>query len=141
MEITAKALYMRISPKKMKALAHTVVGLDPKDAVTRLLLLAGKKEAILAKVIKGAIANATNNLKLDAQTLTISSVTLGKGPAFKRFQPVARGMAHSYKKRTSHITVVLKQKENKGDKVVLKQAEKVEKVEKVEGKEKEKTKK
>ena len=47
---------MRVSPKKMKALAHTVVGLVPQDAVSRLMLIAGKRESILAKVIKGAIA-------------------------------------------------------------------------------------
>ncbi|MBI3380026.1 50S ribosomal protein L22 [Candidatus Gottesmanbacteria bacterium] len=104
---------MHISPKKMKALARIVVGLNPADAVEKLLLGSGKGTRLLLQAIKSAQADAQNNLKLDVATLTIKSVSILKGPAMKRFQPVSRGMAHSIKKRMSHITVVLTQKEAK----------------------------
>ena len=47
------------------------------------------------------------NLKFDEAKLRIKTIETGKGPSFKRWNPVSRGMAHSIKKRTSHIKVVL----------------------------------
>jgi len=109
MEITSYTKYLRISNKKLQGVAKTVIGLDPQQAIDRLLIASNKGGQLLARVIKTALSNATNNHKLDASTLRISRVELGKGPVFKRFQPVSRGMAHQIKKRTSHIKVVLKE--------------------------------
>lgn len=120
MNITAQIKYLHISPKKMKALARIVVGLNPADAISKLLMGSGKGARLLLQAIKSAQADAQNNLKLDTATLIIKSVSILKGPAMKRFQPVSRGMAHSIKKRMSHITVVLTQKEAKVAKVVKK---------------------
>jgi len=128
MQITSQSLYNRISPKKIRELAKVLHGLAPTEATNRLALRSGKAGKILAKVIAAASANATNNHKLDVSTLRIKTIEVGKGPAFKRFQPVSRGMAHPYKKRTSHIKVILTQVEKK--------VEKVEKVETVDIKEK-----
>jgi len=107
MEITSNSKYLRISNKKLQGVAQAVKGLAPQQAIDRLLLAPNKGGDLLASVIKTALSNATNNLKLEASTLRISRVELGKGPVFKRFQPVSRGMAHQIKKRTSHIKVVL----------------------------------
>lgn len=111
MDITAQTKYLHISPKKMKALGRIVVGLTPADAIDRLILTSSKGARLLLQTIKSAQANASNNSKLDASRLEIKTVEIGKGPAMKRWQPVSRGMAHSIKKRMSHLKVVLAQKE------------------------------
>lgn len=109
MEIVASAKYLRISPKKVRELAHAVVGLPPKQALDRLILLGTKRSRLLAGIIKSAVSNATNNSKLDSVSLRIKTIQVGKGPFFKRYQPVSRGMAHQIKKRTSHIKVILEE--------------------------------
>lgn len=111
MEITAQVKYLHISPKKMKALGAIVVGLKPTDAIDRLLLVSGKGARLLMEVVKSALASAKNNFKLDETRLKIKTVMVLKGPAMKRWQPVSRGMAHSIKKRMTHLKVVLISKE------------------------------
>jgi Ribosomal protein L22 len=61
----------------------------------------------LLKVLNSAVANATHNHGLEAAQLTVSSITINGGFAFKRFRPASRGMAHPFVKRTSHITVTV----------------------------------
>ena len=109
MEITASSKYVRISPKKIRELAAALVGLAPKKALDKISLLPTKGARLLTKTVKSAIANAANNLKLDSTSLKIKAIQIGKGPFFKRYQPVSRGMAQQIKKRTSHIKVVLEE--------------------------------
>ncbi|KKS96016.1 MAG: 50S ribosomal protein L22, large subunit ribosomal protein L22 [Candidatus Gottesmanbacteria bacterium GW2011_GWA2_43_14] len=113
MEATSYTRYIRISPKKIKSLAKLTVGLPVSAALDRLSLTAGKPGQLLIKAIASAKANAVNNLKLSEKNLVIREVSIEKGPFFKRFQPVARGMAHSYKKRTSHLKIRVAEKEVK----------------------------
>lgn len=110
MNIIAEIKYLHISPKKIKALGKIVVGLSPTDAIDRLLLVSGKGARLLMQVIKSAQASAKNNFKLDENLLKIKTVVVLKGPAMKRWQPVSKGMAHSIKKRMSHIKVILEDK-------------------------------
>lgn len=107
MNVTADIRYIHISPKKMKALGRSVVGLAPNDAIDRLNLTSGKGARLLMKVIKSAQSNASNNSKLDPALLKIKTVETGKGPMMKRWQPVSKGMAHSIKKRMTHLKVTL----------------------------------
>jgi large subunit ribosomal protein L22 len=62
-------------------------------------------------VLKSAIANAENNFSLDPQTLVISHAYVDEGPMLKRFRPRAQGRASQILKRTSHITVVVAERE------------------------------
>lgn len=109
MKAIAYIKYLRISPKKMKPFGKEIVGLPPQEAIDKLLIFADKSAKILAKVVKSAFANATNNLKLNPSQLRVKSVEILKGPFFKRWQPVSRGMAHQIKKRTAHIKVVIEE--------------------------------
>ncbi len=109
MKVNAEAKYLRVSPKKLKGLVATVVGLSPRIAVERLEILGEKTAKLMIKVIKSALSNAVNNFKLNEQKLRIKSVQVQKGAFFKRWQPVSRGMAHSIKKRTSHIKIILEE--------------------------------
>lgn len=107
MDIKAEIKYLRISPKKIKALAKKLVGLTPREAIDRLSLLGTKGAGLLVKSIESAKANAINNLKLGENTLRIKTIMILKGPFLKRWQPVSKGIAHQIKKRMAHLRVVL----------------------------------
>ena len=112
MEVIAQLKYIRISPKKIKALGRLTVGLTPQQAIDKLEHLSGKAPKLLSAAINSAKGNAVNNLKLNSQNLIIKEVITGKGPFFKRWQPVSRGMAHQIKKRTTHLKVKLVEKQS-----------------------------
>ncbi len=63
------------------------------------------------KVLTQAVANAVNNFNLAKNSLKIQSIEVNPGPTAKRWQPVSRGRAHSVMKRTSHIKIILENKE------------------------------
>lgn len=109
MDIVAQKKYLHISVKKLKALAKMVVGLSPDEAIDRLILSTDKGARLLCQAIKSVREDAKNNFKLDAKSLRIKTVEILKGPLMKRWQPVARGMAHQIKKRMSHIKVTLEE--------------------------------
>ena len=109
MSITTDTKYLRISPKKVKSTARNISGLNTRAALARLLFANTKASRILIKTINSAVANAVNNLKKNSDNLIIRSISVNKGPAFKRWQPVSRGMAHKIKKPTSHIKIVLEE--------------------------------
>ncbi|MBI2611314.1 50S ribosomal protein L22 [Candidatus Gottesmanbacteria bacterium] len=102
--------YIRLSPKKAEVFARTIKKMSPQRALETLLLTREKQAVLFSKIIEGAIADAVNNKKLSRDNLIFESIQVTKGPAFKRWNPVARGMAHPIKKRTSHIKIVLGQK-------------------------------
>lgn len=108
-EITAYSKYVRISPKKIRLLAEIIHGLSLTQALEQLPFLRKRGGEQLAKILKQALANAENNLKIAKETLRIKKIEIGKGPSLKRFRAVARGVAHQYKRRTSHIKVVLEE--------------------------------
>jgi large subunit ribosomal protein L22 len=129
MQITASATNVRMSPRKLRLIADMVRVMTPDKAVTALKYTRKRAAAPLAKVIKQAVANAVNNFKVNKSELKFKTVEINGGPVYKRFQPVSRGRAHSIKKRTSHIKVVLenvaKKVEKKAVKKEVKQIEKV----------------
>jgi large subunit ribosomal protein L22 len=122
MEVIATGKYIRISPKKSRAIADLVRGKDAKTSFNMLSLMAQKPAGVIAKVLGSAMANAENNFNLDRDSLVIEKIMIDGGPVLKRFQPRAKGMAYSIKKRTSHITVIVS-----GDVSTKKIAEKVSK--------------
>lgn len=69
-----------------------------------------KASRILYKLLKSAEANAVNNFDLDRDRLYVAEAYANKGPTLKRIMPRARGSANRIRKRTSHITVVLKER-------------------------------
>jgi len=61
----------------------------------------------VAKVIKSALANATQNPNIDENILYVKEIFVDQGPTLKRWRARAQGRAAGIKKRTTHITVVL----------------------------------
>jgi len=111
MEAVAHAKYIRISPRKVKIVCDLIRGKNTKLAKAILMQTPNASAEILLKVLNSAIANAENNHEMDPDSLIVSEVFANPGPILKRMQPVSKGRAHRINKRTSHITVVLSEKE------------------------------
>lgn len=109
MEIKAESKFIKVSPRKLRLVAKNLRGLNPVLAMEKLMLLQKDARSPLLKTLKSVISNATNNLKLNTQSLRIKKVEINQGGAFKRFHPAARGRTHPYKKRMSHIKIVLEE--------------------------------
>lgn len=105
--IQAIGRFTRISPRKMQLIASAVKKLPLPEALERLSFSNKKGAPLLKDVVESAIANAKNNLNIDKNNLFIKQIEVTQGTAFKRWRAVSRGAAHEYKKRTSHIRVVL----------------------------------
>lgn len=107
MQVQAYTKYSRMSPVKVRDITRVIQGRNAAEAVEILRFIPRKSARLVSKTLQSAIANAENNNNLSSDSLTIESATVEQGPAFKRFRPAARGSAHPYKKRTSHIRIIL----------------------------------
>jgi large subunit ribosomal protein L22 len=107
MEARAVSKYNRTSPQKVRLVIDLVRGMRVEEAlhVLRLTPQAAAKE--VARVVTSAAANAEENLGLSRDELVISEITADGGPTLKRGRPGARGRYKPILKRTSHITVVV----------------------------------
>lgn len=110
MEVTASAKSMKISTRKVRLVADSVRDMSAKKALQTLSLVEKRGASVLIKVLKSAIANAVHNAKLVEENLIIYRLEVNEGPFLKRFHASTRGRIHPYKKRSSHIRIVLKEK-------------------------------
>lgn len=107
MEAKAVGKYIRISPQKARLVADVVRGMGVDQAVTTLRFMPKKGASVLRKVVESALANATQDDKIDVDNLYVKKIFIDGGPSLKRIRPRAMGRATGIIKRTSHITVVL----------------------------------
>ncbi len=107
----AKAILrdLRMTPLKVRRVANLVKGKPVSAAQDILALDPHVASPILAKVIKSAAANATNNEGADEDKLVVRTVMIDKGKTLKRYLPRSRGRADQLKKRMCHITVVVEE--------------------------------
>lgn len=112
MEARAIAKTVRVSSRKAGQICDLVRGKDVSEALAILKFTPRYASDIVAKVIKSAAANAENNHEMDADKLYIAKIVANQGPTMKRFMPRAQGRATAIRKRTSHIEVVVKEREN-----------------------------
>ena len=112
MESKAYLNYVRISPRKVSVVLDLIRGKDAKLA--KAILEQTPKAACepLLKLLKSAMANAENNHDMDVSRLYVAECNATAGPILKRIRPRAQGRAFRINKRTSHITLVLKEKED-----------------------------
>jgi len=96
-----------MSPRKVGVVASLVRGRTVADALVILEHTPRRSATPVRKTIESARANADHNHNFKPDTLRIIEITVTPGPRLKRFRPVARGMAHPYQHRTSHIRVVV----------------------------------
>lgn len=111
MEARAIAKYIRMSPIKVGAVLNLIKGKSVKEASAILQYTPREAAVVINKVLKSAVANAENNFALDTDKLYVSEAYVGQGPTLKRFRPMDHGKAFKILKKTSHITVVVKERE------------------------------
>lgn len=111
MEARAYLRYARISPRKVEIVLDLIRN-KPADMAMAILKHTPKAASeLLIKLLGSAMANATNNHNMDAGSLYVAECFVTPGPTLKRIRPRAQGRAFRVVKRTSHITLVLKEKE------------------------------
>jgi large subunit ribosomal protein L22 len=111
MEARAELKYARISPRKVKIVCDLIRGKDTRVAEGILRETPKAASELLIKVLKSACANAENNFEMDPSKLYVSETFANPGPILKRGMPRAHGRMYRINKRTSHITVVVAEKE------------------------------
>jgi large subunit ribosomal protein L22 len=111
MEVRAVAKNIRRSPRKVRLVVDAVRGksVDEAIAILRFLPHGASKEVL--NVVRSAAANAENNFQMSPEDLYIKSIFTDEGPVFKRFRARSRGMASPILKRSSHITVIVEERE------------------------------
>lgn len=109
MEYQATAKYIRISTRKVRLVADSIRGLSVDRAIAKLSMTPKSAAEPLLKLIRSVIANAKKT-ESDVNTLMIKQLEVMGGPAMKRFHAVSRGIAHGYKKRMTHVRIVVEEK-------------------------------
>ena len=110
MEAKAQATYIRISPRKVKIVLDLIRN-KPVDEAQAIVKFTPKSACEpIGKLLKSAVANA-EVLNMDKSRLYVATAMVGPGPIMKRIRPRAQGRAFRINKRSSHITLVLKEME------------------------------
>jgi large subunit ribosomal protein L22 len=107
----AKVTHIRIAPRKVRIVIDLIRNKPIGHAIAILKNTPKAASPVVEKLLNSAIANAQNNHHMNVDSLYISEVYADQGPTLKRILPRAKGMAHRINKRTSHITMVLAEKE------------------------------
>lgn len=103
--------YARIAPRKARLIADLIKGLSIDEAEAQLIYNSKRASKIILKLIQSAKAGALAK-KFDLNKLYVKNITVNQGPMFKRYLPRARGSATPIQKKTSHIEILLAEKEN-----------------------------
>ena len=109
MEARAKLSYARISSRKVKIVIDMIRNKPVGEAMGILKNTPKAASELLIKLLNSAAANAENNHNMDKINLYVAEVYANQGPTLKRVRPRAQGRAFRIRKRTSHITIVLKE--------------------------------
>ena len=111
MEAKAIARYVRVSPRKARIVIDLIRGKSV-PAAREILQFSDRAIAeVVAKTLNSAVANAENLHHVRPETLVVKTAFADEGPTLKRIMPRAQGRAYRILKRTSHMTVVLKEKQ------------------------------
>jgi large subunit ribosomal protein L22 len=107
MEVRARLRFARLGPRKARLVADLIRGKRSEEALNILSFTKKAAAKMILKLLKSAVANATQKKTIDIDRLFIKKITVDQGPTMKRYQPRALGRATMIRKRTSHITIVL----------------------------------
>ena len=101
--------YARISSRKVKIVADLIRGKNAEDALAIVKFTPKASSEIIEKLLKSAMANAENNHGMNVSKLYVAEIYANQGPTLRRIRPAAKGSAVRIRKRTSHITIVLRE--------------------------------
>ena len=99
------------SPLKLRLVADLIRGKDVDEALAIVKFTPKAASEIVEKLLKSAIANAENNHGMKSNKLYVAEIYANQGPTLRRIRPAAKGSAVRIRKRTSHITIVLKERD------------------------------
>jgi large subunit ribosomal protein L22 len=111
MEVRAVAKDTGLSPRKVRLLVDMVRGKRVDEALTLLKFAPSPLAQVVAKVVKSAAANAENNFQMTPSDLKIINIFADEARSLKRYRPRARGRVGRILKRSSHITVIVAERE------------------------------
>jgi len=111
-KVIAKLNHLHIAPRKVRLIASALRGLSTNEAEAQLLFRPQRSSKPLLQLLRSAVANAKNNHKLNPDNLFIESIRVDQGPMMKRSLPRAMGRATPIQKKTSHILLVVENREN-----------------------------
>ena len=111
MESRAILKNARISARKVKIVIDLIRGKSVAEAIAILKYTPKAASPLVEKLLKSAIANADHNYGMDVSKLYVAEVFANQGATMKRIRAATQGRANRIRKRTSHITVVLKERE------------------------------
>lgn len=111
MEVRALAKYVKVSSRKLKPVCDLIRGKSVEDARAILKFTPNKSARHILKVLNSAVANAENNQGLNEDDLFVSTVYANQGPVMKRWKAGSQGRANPILRRTSHIGVVVAERE------------------------------
>lgn len=110
MEARAQVRYVRLAPRKARAVVDLIRNKNVDEAMSILRYTPRRAAEVVSKVVKSAAANAENNFEMNRGSLYVDQIYVDEGPSLKRVQPRARGRRFLILKRTSHITVIVKER-------------------------------
>ncbi|OGZ61576.1 MAG: 50S ribosomal protein L22 [Candidatus Spechtbacteria bacterium RIFCSPLOWO2_02_FULL_38_8] len=114
MEYKATLSYLKIAPRKVRLVVDLVRGKKLEDARHQLQFSKQRSAVSILKLLNSAFSNAKNTKEnLDTNMLFVKEIFVDEGPKLKRFRARARGSAYGIQKKTSHVTLVLSEKEPK----------------------------
>jgi large subunit ribosomal protein L22 len=111
MEVKAVAKNIHRSPRKVRLVVDAVRGKNVDEAVAILRFLPHGGAGEVLKLVSSAAANAENNYQMAPEDLYVKAIFVDEGPTIKRYRSRSRGMAAPILKRSSHITVVVEERE------------------------------
>jgi large subunit ribosomal protein L22 len=111
MAVKAQAKYVRVAPRKAREVVDLIRGKSVADARATLFFANRGAAPVVKKVLDSAVANAEHNEALDAADLYVKEARVDEGPTLKRWQFRAMGRVNRIRKRTSHITIAVEQRE------------------------------
>ena len=112
-QATGRARFIRITPRKMRLVIDVIRGKSVKDAEDLLKFIPKNASLPISKILKQAKNNATHNFQMLEDSLFVTAAFVNEGPTLKRIIPRARGRGDSLFKRTSHVTIILEEKQEK----------------------------
>lgn len=113
MHVEATLNNLRIAPRKVRLVTHSIVGLPVAAALVQLRRQVKRSAQPITVLLRSAIANAKNNFQLTEETLFVKEVRVGDGIRLKRFTPKAFGQATPILRRTSKIQIILDERTSK----------------------------
>lgn len=131
MQVTVKLKHLRVAARKSREVVDLIRGKTVVDAKVLLSFAVRKSAVPILKLLNSAVASAKNDFQIEEENLYVLKTTVDEGPTLKRSFPMSRGRAYPIMKRSSHVTIVLSEINEKAKKKAIKKVEiKKEKVKK-----------